>query len=387
MPPAAPHRFRRLALAALFWFGVGLLFSIRSLLWSLLDEERMHWAPAAATWTLHWLLWGTFVPLIAALGRRFPPLPPRAGTLAVQLLLAPLVAAAHFVAAYLVQGAIGGEFPLFGPNFANLFHFELLTYFLILGYLTAIAHVRRSREEEVRSAQLAEQLAQAELAALRMQLHPHFLFNSLHSAAELVHENPAAAERSILGLADLLRRALRAGEKAEVPLAEELEFVDGYLALESVRLEGKLAIDYRVPEELLDVPVPSLLLQPLVENAIRHGVARRAAGGAIELTAEARDDGRLVLTVENDAPVPDQRGARPGTGIGLANVRARLAQRFGAAAALEAGRVAPERFRARIEFPATIRPVRRAIATELTPAPDEESEETPVLTLTSGERS
>jgi LytS/YehU family sensor histidine kinase len=247
-----------------------------------------------------------------------------------------------------------GENTSFGESFTrdvqSFAHKNLLTYIAIVAATLGLDAARRARDQELRTARLAEQLAQAELAALRMQLHPHFLFNSLHTAAELVHENPAAAERSLLGLADLLRRALRAAEKADVPLAEELEFVDGYLALESARLDGRLAVDYRVPEELLTTRVPSLVLQPVVENAVRHGVSRRPAGGRIVVAATAAA-GELELTVENDAPGPDEVPPRPGAGIGLANVRARLGQRFGDAGRVEAGRVAPERFRTRLVMP------------------------------------
>ncbi len=308
-------------------------------------------------WLVHWWVWGGLALVVARLARRFPLDWRRPAHGLVHLVAALVIGAVELVAMratiYLALGRFGTE-SSFRDSLAHDFqvfaHRNLLTYAAIVGATLGLDALRRAREQEVRTARLAQQLAQAELAALRMQLHPHFLFNSLHTAAELVHEDPEAAERAILGLADLLRRALRASERGEVTLAEELEFVDGYLALEAIRLEGKLAIDYRVDETLLERRVPSLLLQPLVENAIRHGVARRPQGGSITIAARA-SDGRLALEVENDAPAPHAAPARGGTGIGLANVRARLANLFGDQARLEVGRSGPARFRARIELP------------------------------------
>jgi two-component system LytT family sensor kinase len=376
-PPADRRHFVRWAL----FFAFLALFWATENPWQSAFVGRRLGSPfgkAFFYWLVHWWVWGLVALGVARLARRFPPSRKRPGYLLFHLGAAVVVSILQIL---LMRTTVYAALIRFGEehsfrdslirDFQVFAHKNLLTYAGIVAATLGLDAFRRAREHEVRTARLSEQLAQAELAALRMQLHPHFLFNSLHTAAELVHEDPAAAERSLLGLADLLRRALRASERAEVTLAEELEFADGYLALEGVRLEGKLAVEYRVPEALLDSRVPSLLLQPLVENAVRHGVARRFDGGGIvisALTSETAHGEALEITVENDAPGEHAAPPRAGTGIGLANVRARLAQLFGDAARLEVERVAPERFRARVVLPLAVRPSSEQTA-ETTTAP------------------
>jgi len=173
---------------------------------------------------------------------------------------------------------------------------------------------------------LEAQLAQAELGALKMQLQPHFLFNTLNAIAALLRPAPEAAERMILELAEFLRLTLQNTGRAEVTLREELDFLERYLAIEKIRFGDRLRARFRIRSEVLDARVPNLLLQPLVENAIRHGIARDLAAGRVEVSA-THDEDRLLVRVTDDGPGVGRTPVREG--IGLSNTRERLRHLFG----------------------------------------------------------
>src|SRR5947209_4073164 len=219
--------------------------------------------------------------------------------------------------------------------FITNFHFDLLTYWAIIGLSHALDYYRKYRERELRAVQLETRLAQAQLDALRMQLHPHFLFNTLNSISVLMGEDVKAARRMLTRLSDLLRKSLENEGAHEVSLRDELEFLESYLEIEQTRFQDRLTIRMNVDPATLDARVPNLILQPLVENAIRHGIAPRAAAGTIEIRAE-RQNGMIELQVSDD-------GAGLGgasveglmKGIGLSNTQARLEQLYGARASFE----------------------------------------------------
>ena len=188
---------------------------------------------------------------------------------------------------------------------------------------------RHARQRELREATLATQLAQAQLGALRMQLNPHFLFNSLNAVAGMVREQDTnGAVRAIALLSGLLRGLLDGTRKDEVTLRAELEFVGQYLELERVRFSDRLRVEVEVGDDAWDALVPNLLLQPLVENAIRHGIARRAAAGRLRIAA-TRSESTLVVEVKDDGPGLSATSSSTGTGVGLANTRQRLEQLYG----------------------------------------------------------
>jgi LytS/YehU family sensor histidine kinase len=203
-----------------------------------------------------------------------------------------------------------------------------------------VAFARRDRARD-------EQLARAELRSLQMQLHPHFLFNTLNAVSAFVRTDPDAAERMIARLSHLLRLALDRVGVPEVSLEEELRVLRTYLEIEQVRFEDRLTVEWRVAPDARQARVPHLLLQPLVENAIRHGIAPSAAPGTIEIVAERRD-GALRLAVRDDGVGP---GGGVREGVGLSNTRTRLRQLYGARQRLEV-RGGPERgFEVAIELP------------------------------------
>ncbi|HWN47369.1 MAG TPA: histidine kinase [Steroidobacteraceae bacterium] len=192
----------------------------------------------------------------------------------------------------------------------------------------AAHYYRESRDRQLQAMQLESLLHQAQLQALRSQLNPHFLFNALHSIAELVHENPKLAEALIVRLGELLRQVLQSSASQEVTLAEELGFIRSYVEIEQMRLGERLQVTWDVDESLRSVRVPSLILQPLVENAIQHGIAASARAGALTIRARS-EAGFLVLEVRDTGPGMSRESAESGRGIGLSNTRLRLQRLYG----------------------------------------------------------
>lgn len=214
----------------------------------------------------------------------------------------------------------------------------LLAYAILLGTIFAVRYYDRFREREWAAAALTLQLSEARVQALRMQLNPHFLFNTLNTVSMLVRQQANShAVRMLAGLSGILRYVLDETAAAEVPLQQELDFIERYLAIEQTRFPDRLQVTIDAAPGTLDALVPNLILQPLVENAIRHGIARRAAAGQLEITA-VRQGNRLVLAIRDDGPglyaspetvTPSGGVPVTGSGIGLSNTRTRLEQMYG----------------------------------------------------------
>jgi LytS/YehU family sensor histidine kinase len=202
-----------------------------------------------------------------------------------------------------------------------------------VGIYFALVGIQHSFYYFGQTAQLAAQLSEARLSALRMQLNPHFLFNSLNAITVLVRDGKnGAASRMLELLSDVLRQVLRTDEAHETTVAEELEFLEQYLAIEQVRFSDRLRVRIELVPGVAGAAVPRFLLQPLVENAIRHGIARRADAGVIDISARRVGD-ELVLTVRDDGPGLPPEPTKGG--VGLSNTRARLAGLYGERATLE----------------------------------------------------
>jgi two-component system, LytTR family, sensor kinase len=207
---------------------------------------------------------------------------------------------------------------------------EMMTYWAIVGLSHALLYYRESRIRAVRAAHLEAKLAEARLAALQQQLHPHFLFNTLHAIGSLMHKDVAAAERVLMQLSDLLRMTLDHMGQQEVPLEIELVALSRYVDIERTRFADRLTVTVDVAPETRDAQVPSLLLQPLVENAIKHGVTRRSGPGHIDISAR-RDGDKLLLEVRDDgAGLSESALVALQKGIGVSTTRARLECLFGA---------------------------------------------------------
>ena len=287
--------------------------------------------------TYYWL-WGLSVPLVMWVARRFRFERGRWGaSLAVHALwsivltLAQICVAEWLLATFTHARDDVAARPISGAVLDN-FHSSLPTYWIILFAYYAFDYYVKYRDRELRASQLETRLSQAQLQALKMQLNPHFLFNTLNTISSLMYTDPAAADAMMSRLGELLRLTLEgtpdgAGGAQEVTLREELDILERYLDIERIRFEERLRVTIDVEPAALEARVPNFSLQPLVENAIRHGIAPRPEGGWLALTA-TRAGAMLQIELRDDGPGLQPSGARR-EGIGVANTRARLAQLYG----------------------------------------------------------
>lgn len=229
--------------------------------------------------------------------------------------------------------------------------FGLIIYWATVGVFHGIGIYRRLRDREHRARDLERQLTQAHLDSLRAQLHPHFLFNTLHTISSLIHSRPDTADRIVVRLSELLRASLDQSAHHEITLREELAFLDRYLEIEQARFGDRLMVERQFEPETADALVPALILQPLVENAVRHGIEPRAAAGRIVIRAR-RFGETLELAVHDNGPGIDTQATGPRRqGIGLSNTRSRLNQLYGEAQAFELNAPASGGLEARITLP------------------------------------
>jgi len=283
-------------------------------------------------------VWAGLTPLILLLARRFPIERrnwPRTIVvhLGASLLMGITTRALHDLMLFFFVAGYSSRFSLTKllMNIYFMTDYGAMIYWLILLVSYAFNFQRRYREEEVRATRLEAQLAQAQLQALKMQLQPHFLFNTLHSVSALVHKSPAAADKMIARLGDFLRQTLENGGAQEVSLQQELEFLKCYLEIERIRFEDRLTVQMNIDPQTLDAQLPNLILQPIVENAIRHGISPRTAPGRIEIEAR-RYNGILHVQVTDNGPglsTDSNTGTIFKEGVGLANTQARLKQLYG----------------------------------------------------------
>jgi two-component system, LytTR family, sensor kinase len=330
------------------WTLVALFLFSKNLAARLLRDDPTSWQDLLIAWLLGSYISAALTPGILWLGDHFPVRkPPLARHIAIHVAggMAFVVLQLALEAAITVwTGAV--SFPAarsVGVYFRVLlalgFHGSFLSYWLVIA-LQALwqfnqesrRHEREALELMARAANLETQVVQARLGALKMQLQPHFLFNTLNAVVSLVRARRGReAEDTLAHLSDLLRWVLDDREQQEVPLARELEYVRLYLAVERVRFADRLRVEYRIAPDALDCAVPHLCLQPIVENAVRHGIEASAQARGITIAAERSGD-VLALSVEDDGPgfPPQGRAA----GIGLANTRLRLAELYGARASL-----------------------------------------------------
>ncbi|MFB3786023.1 MAG: sensor histidine kinase [bacterium] len=286
-----------------------------------------------------WVVWLGLTPAVVALARRFPV---RGGLywpwdLARHLGIASLCLIIKAFSDAVITWWLGGPIPP-QPFFSRFlfclttrFHINLLVYGGILGGYYASIFYQKFREREWKTAQLEAQLAQAQLQVLKMQLHPHFLFNTLNAISSLIYKDAEAAERMITNLSELLRYTLDNIGVQEIPLREEIHFLQRYLEIEQTRFHDRLTIEYDIDPESLEAMVPTMIFQPLVENSIRHGIAKRASAGKILIQIRRRDP-VLQLTVEdNGAGGVEKPAGEAQNGIGLLNTKQRLQQLYGPA--------------------------------------------------------
>jgi two-component system LytT family sensor kinase len=311
-------------------------------------QDRLDGQPPEWRWvlfnSLDWLIYAGLTPIVFRASRRFPlQRAALARSIALHtagallmciawagfgtlLRLAVFHPAPGFTAAKLLRQFVGWVF--------TTLPFGTGVYFALVGIEHALFFMAQARERETQAARLAAQLSEARLGALRMQLNPHFLFNSLNAITVLVRDrNTAAASRMLELLSDVLRQVLRSEPGHETTLALELEFIGRYLEIEQVRFSDRLRPLVDVDPALGNAAVPRFILQPLVENALRHGIARRSAAGLLQVSAR-REGSDLVLVVRDDGPGLSA-DARDSAGVGLSNTRARLTALYGERSTLQ----------------------------------------------------
>jgi two-component system LytT family sensor kinase len=319
---------------AAIWFGIGLFDATQTVFTMRAAGMHHAWIRLFYTLLFAWVPLAIATPVILNLARKFPPVRPWAFSawlihLCACCTLCVISSAwtAGFETALNPCADPSGP-GAYGDRLWFRFFSGLISYLILYAAILGIGYAFESRErlarQQTETARLSEQLSHAQLDSLRRQVEPHFLFNSLNAIAGLVREGRnEAAVTTIAGLSDFLRRVLEDSNRQEVSLSEEIEYLRKYLEIQKVRFAERLAVTVQVPVELLHTQVPSLILQPMVENAIEHGIAKRAQGGEIRVSA-ARSNGMLKLTVYNDGPslVADCENVR--SGIGISNTRAML---------------------------------------------------------------
>jgi len=322
------------------WVLLGVIYA-GPIYYEVSSEGMNHAAWRVFLWgILTWLAWAPLTPAMVWLARKFS----LAGSdwkknLLVHLPAFLLLSTLHSAIATVINltvdpfDSMGTSPKTFWPRFISRvpgsFGSDLLIYGGVIGICYALDYYRKYREREFQATRLEAQLAQAQLDTLRMQLHPHFLFNTLNNIVGLVRDNKNGAAVSMLvGLSDLLRHTLEHSARQEVELREELSFIKLYLSIQEMRFSDRLRIEFDIDPATTKALVPNLILQPLTENALRHGIARRADSGLLRITSAA-ENGHLRLTVYDDgAGLPDNWQLKGSMGIGLANTAARLQQLY-----------------------------------------------------------
>ncbi len=327
-----PRRLLHWAIGFLVWTVIGLSFASQFFVANLKAGRPVTWAEAIG-WSLgDWYVWGLLSIPILAVARQFhidgvhwrSSLVIHLCGSAIAALVFLIVRAALGQWQMLLRGGAATYGEIFMPLLAKTFLFNVIIYWVIVCAGHALDYYRQFRERERRNLELERNLSRAQLKTLQMQLNPHFLFNTLHAISALMHKDIDAADRTIAQLSDLLRRALESGDEHEVPLRQELDFLERFLAIEQTRFGSRLRTRIEVAPETLDALVPNLFLQPLVENAIQHGIEPRARPGEVAIIARREGD-QLVLEVWDDGVgLPESHIEN----VGLTNTRTRLQQLY-----------------------------------------------------------
>jgi two-component system LytT family sensor kinase len=332
-----PNSYNWFWIASL-WAGLAILDATQNVF--AMRHEGMHhvWMKLFIVLTINWLPWALVTPVVILLGRRYPPAwkSPQTWLLHIGVIVAIDVVASAWASALEVV------FQPWQPDFesrAFLVTWPMKIYgglvpaFILYVVILAVTYVldskARAAAQQTATARLNEQLSYAQLNALQRQIEPHFIFNALNSISGLVRERKNdAAVSMIVALSDFLRRVAVISHDPQALLAQEVEFLERYLQIQEARFAGRLKLDIQIPDELRKAQVPSLILQPLVENAIKHGIAHRVLGGEVRVAA-SRANGLLHLSVYNDGPLLDRDGSAIKDGIGLSNLRTRLNLLYG----------------------------------------------------------
>lgn len=336
MIPPGKRRIVNLGLIFATFTLVAIFSSSQTYLAYFIKGEPVNFWDALAK-SLHFLFpWAAFTPFIVWFARRFKIDRSKwFRSLPIHLLISAFFSFFHSIIyhlVYMINCWVEGIESIYSVKFhiISLFQNNILLYWIILGISYSIDYYRKYRERELETSQLEARLAQAHLQVLKMQLHPHFLFNTLHAISALIHKDPNAADKMISRLSELLRLTLDNSGLHEVPLKEELEFLNHYLEIEQVRLGDRLRVTLNIDRETLDALVPNLILQPLVENSIRHGLAPRKEGGRIKISSFRSGEKLVIQVYDNGIGFKEDHESVIKKKLGLANAKERLKQLYGA---------------------------------------------------------
>jgi len=354
---------RRMVVITGVWCYFAALLTVNNHVYPAMMGQPVSWRAAAHFPLITYAIWTVITPLILFFSERIRRLDIKAAAwiavhsvFAIFILL--LIAAAWIPLSPATDGPTGGlrfSWHLLSILFWRSVAWNLWMYWVIVGISYGLDYYFGERDARFRAAQLESQLAKAELEVLKSQMQPHFLFNTLNLISSLVHTDQASADDMIGDLGSLLRMSLESHAGQEVPLAEEMKAIELYLNIQRLRFQDTLTIETRIAANTLDVCVPHLILQPLVENAFRHGISKRVGPGLLRIES-SRANGTLMVRITDNGPGSSggngQRASGEVTtsGIGLKNTRARLERLYGSRAALRyAG--SPMGFSVELEFP------------------------------------
>jgi two-component system LytT family sensor kinase len=325
------------------WTCFGLFNFSRELTRRLYWHEPTHWQETLVSWMVGVYITAALTPAVLWLGRRWPiegktwrTRVPLHLVLSIVFSIVELaLETVAFLQLGLLESVMKHSFLIgFTVMVVTGFHENIITYWGILGIQSGFRYYRGFQERELHASELKAKLVRAQLSALKMQLQPHFLFNTLNAIMVLVRQQRGRqAEEMLARLSDLLRCVLEDVDAQQIPLRKEFEYLRLYLSIEQVRFQDRLCIEISADDSALDAAVPHMALQPIVENAVRHGIGRVAAAGAIRISASHTNQ-ELVIRVADDGPGLGAADLSGGCGIGLANTRSRLQQLYGDAASL-----------------------------------------------------
>ena len=335
------RRFGHWILGFAIWTGLGLLSVVQTSLFFMRSGRPVPWAPVFVDRMADWYTCAIFTPFFFWLVRAVPWDRERWWrAVGVQtLVVLATVPLKYLIYVAIVQNVIPDYRPMvFGRVLVGSFISEVMAFGAMMAAIHAVEFHRRSVEHTAQAARLEARLAKARLDALTAQLQPHFLFNTLHAVSTLMHRDVERADTMLARLGDLLRRTLDDRDRSELPLSEELLLLDAYLDIARVRFEDRLAVDIQVPPDARGALVPRFVLQPLVENALQHGIGAREGPGRVVIRARRAGD-RLELAVEDNGSAASLSDSGfPREGVGLTNTRERLRECYGSDQALRLAR-------------------------------------------------
>jgi two-component sensor histidine kinase len=355
------RRWFKLSLLAVGWTIIGCFYAARNIVVSVSQGRAIEWSRIVLYEIIYWQVLIVLTPVILWFARRFPVSREnwirRLFVLTIfGLLIAPLQGFFESCIALFIEWGIrqtpteelAQRLPAIERTVLVSCFTGFTTYWMIVGVDYAFDYYRKFREREIKSTQLENRLAQAELQNLKMQLHPHFLFNTLHTISVLITRDAEKAKQMLIHLSDLLRITLDNSGAQEVSLKQELDFLGRYLEIEQTRFQDRLTVKTNVDAKALEARVPNLILQPLVENSIRHGIGRSSKKGIIELSAGVENKTLHLEVRDNGSGFSENE---PKNGVGINNTKARLAQLYGEAHSFEITNLADGGALIEIEIP------------------------------------